>query len=279
MRNRLFNLLFAIFLPIAAFANGPVTSGGGNAVKLDFLASADTALLAIEKQKDHFGSKVDSKRFRGAITADRVVITEEVLMDRGQKVDAYYDQRTDIIKVNQKGWQSIPSQLEKMRLAAHEIFRRMGIDDDQYQLSKLLSPIDAIRFHLKYELLEYNTVLAKFEGNVSIPLDHCITAPHTGSCNAHWVQNDTVKKIDFIINIFAKKNWNGTEPATYDFDIGLYPALGGYNDEEEPVFINVDLGMSNFLTNAFSAKGTTYVSEKNPRKTYYQSVKVSPWSP
>jgi hypothetical protein len=138
MSQALWTLLFLIAgtsnLSLA-FAEGGRSDGGGDAIKQDFLVSADAAYRLILKNGSSLNPPIDPARFGAVIEPAHIASTDEPLIYQNTTVDAYYNASTDVILINRSRWQSISKDDEKLKLAAHELFRRMGLDDDKYQIS------------------------------------------------------------------------------------------------------------------------------------------------
>lgn len=286
MANKILGLIILqLALSVTAFA-GPGSSGGGDAVKLDFLVAADQALLAVTKQQNEFTPKVDVELFKNTIKADHILSTDDVLYHDGKKVDAYYDKTTDVIKVNRAGWQAIPTSIEKMRLAAHEVFRRMGADDNQYQLSKRLIEIDAARFNLKYSIkrhegFEPSTTPVMVDTNVSIPITDCYVMGDSGSCRGDWFHQDNVDGHKTFAHVMVRKEWKNNGPVTYILQ--HFINIDGFSGASEISNWSVVLLGATPVLNTGVLYAQNYklrsTDEEKSDVNYTQELTLTPWAP
>lgn len=168
-----------LFLGFSAHgtAGGIGSTGGGDAVVQDFVVSAYGAHKLLQDMGGRITPSVDLAKFKSTIAADHIEATDTKLMIKGAEVTAFYDQATDKISVNRSRWREINKAPEKQRLAAHEIFRRMGLNDDDYQISKQLPDKDVIVIKLKIAHQSpkpkvYDSVVV-FDDLVAVPTEDC----------------------------------------------------------------------------------------------------------
>ncbi|MGE0632892.1 MAG: hypothetical protein AB7O96_10815 [Pseudobdellovibrionaceae bacterium] len=174
------------------FAGGVGSSGGGDAVKADFLVSARLAQQILIRVGSDLKPAVDPQKFKLAMDPDHIISTDETLTDDGHIVDAYYDQATDLISVNRQRWQSNKQEV-KVKLAAHEIFRRMGLDDDKYQISSQLNYFGGVTLKITFEITKRNLNFTytdeefRFSDVVWIPMYSCaLTVDGYSTCRGTY---------------------------------------------------------------------------------------------
>jgi hypothetical protein len=132
---KVFVLIFIAGLSSVSAYAGNGSSGGGDAVKQDFIIAANQAFRVLNKSGSTLTPAVDALSFNAEIDPAHIESTDATLTYQGTVVDAFYDASSDMIQINRARWQDIQKEDEKVRLAAHEIFRRMGVSDDSYQTS------------------------------------------------------------------------------------------------------------------------------------------------
>src|SRR5271156_4322186 len=106
MKNRFSSGIgLVLLMPYLACAAGADGSGGGDAIKQDFLISASAAYQLILKNGATLQPQVDPAKFGAAIDPSHITSTDHELIYQNTVVDAYYDKTTDMILINRLRWQ------------------------------------------------------------------------------------------------------------------------------------------------------------------------------
>lgn len=143
-------LAFLLLLSSPSIASAENGSGGsvdngGEYLALKFTKLGQEALSAMKKLKpaEAILSAAELQRMEIAITKTRVNGLPGPLLDNsGREVDARYllTEGKPVIELDEVRWPRIFSDLDtSYRLVAHEYFRAMGLNDDNYKISARLS--------------------------------------------------------------------------------------------------------------------------------------------
>ncbi len=139
-------LLFALALSlntVCAYADGGTSSGGGDAYTLDFIQTATQIIYPWLSQN---GSKltpsVNANDFLLAINPAQIASLEHVFEScdgsaTGREVQACFNEKTGKTYLNRSSYtlgnQNAPA---KVGLVAHEVFRKLKIEGDQYEVTQ-----------------------------------------------------------------------------------------------------------------------------------------------
>lgn len=144
-------IAFVFLLPALALAESGSSSGSGGSVDnggeylaLKFTKLGQEALSAMKKlsPEEAILSAAELQRMELALVQTRVNgLTGPLLDNSGREVDARYLQTAGkpVIEIDEAHWPGIFTDLDtSYRLVAHEYFRAMGLDDDNYKISARL---------------------------------------------------------------------------------------------------------------------------------------------
>lgn len=143
-------LLALAALPKVVSANtGGQDGGGGDSYVQDFIKVAEFEVLPwIETHGNEVYPSVDAKAFKAAVenlVAGKTIWSEEVVYETcdgsqsGRIVDACYNyDKNDLIISRTRYPLAINNSAIKRRIVAHEIFRKMKLEGDDYYLSNQL---------------------------------------------------------------------------------------------------------------------------------------------
>ena len=150
----LMTLLFASF----AYAKGPGSTGGGKGCRADFMRSAFVTSQWLETNGSKLNPQISSNDFLVEVDPDKIVETpDEDLQDRGEPVSAYYD--GEKIKVRCDRLEAETSDA-RQRVIAHEIFRKMGVEGDLYEVSRQIDIINSkSQYHVECDVKYTNSDL------------------------------------------------------------------------------------------------------------------------
>lgn len=128
--------LFLSLVMTFAISNSALASkdrGGGDGYRADFVKVAHTVYDWLGNHPE-FNKKVSADAFLLAIDPDKIQSTSEQLYYKALPVDATYDYNSQVITIYRTGWDH-EADSEKLKLTAHELFRKMGVEGDGYELS------------------------------------------------------------------------------------------------------------------------------------------------
>lgn len=251
-----------------SWSGGIGSSGGGDSVVQDFIVSAYAAHTLLTEIKDRIVPAVDLAGFKSAIVADHIVSTDDKIMNNGVEVTAYYNHVTDKISVNRSRWREINKAPEKQRLAAHEILRRIGVNDDNYQVSSLLPDKDVLVIKMKIshentKPREYDDVDV-FDDVVSIPAENCsIYRGEPSHCRGaavmfHEIDGVKVRTEVSIYKLYHKgklKHYNVSAYVSYDEDDGPGRSSGSTVFLYDLSYKNIGMKVNLNLRNDMSTSG------------------------
>jgi len=115
---------------------GDQGGGGGDAYVADFISIAYKVYGWLEKNGQFLEPKVDASDFILTLEPKKIASQNEPLFYRGVEVDAYYKGEDGVIHINRPRYSSIQEESIKWRLVSHEIFRKMKLEDDEYQITQ-----------------------------------------------------------------------------------------------------------------------------------------------
>ena len=120
-------------------------SGGGDEYTMDFIRVATQIIypwLVINGSK--LSPKVDSADFLLAINPKKVASIDHVFescdgSSMGREVEACYDAKSELTNLSRTRYPLKSDSLAKFGLVSHEVFRKMGIEGDKYEVSRQIS--------------------------------------------------------------------------------------------------------------------------------------------
>jgi len=139
-------VFLSVGLPaIVQASEGGNTSGGGDTYTLNFIKTATQELfpwLSVHGAK--LNPPVDASAFLLAINPEKIVSLDHVYescdqSQSGREVDACYNAKTGRIFLSRTRYPLQQSSPEKLGLVAHEIFRKMGIEGNLYEVTRQMS--------------------------------------------------------------------------------------------------------------------------------------------
>lgn len=130
---------------VAKAAQGTNSGGGGDLYTLDFVKTANQSVFPwLIKNGANLSPVVDANDFIQAVSPKDIASLEKVFescddTERGREVAACYNAQTNKIFLSRNLYPLNQDGPAKIRLVAHEIFRKMGIEGDAYEVTKQIS--------------------------------------------------------------------------------------------------------------------------------------------
>lgn len=124
---------------------GVGNTGGGDEFTYDFLFTANQIIYPWLKSNGHkLNPKVDAEAFLKALDPKSLVSVQEVYEScdekkSGRPVSACYNARTGQILLSRDRYITDNFSPSKIGLVSHEIFRKMGIEGDNYEVTKQIA--------------------------------------------------------------------------------------------------------------------------------------------
>jgi hypothetical protein len=146
-------LLGLLFCSLASSPALAVKEGGGGD---GYVASFVTVARHIEAWLEIHGKElnpsVDFMAFDRAVDPNKIGSTDSQLYYKGLPKDCLFDLSSGIITINRARWSELKDgSSEQTRVVAHELFRKMGIEGDGYEVSTQImnSLVSAVVAQLK----------------------------------------------------------------------------------------------------------------------------------
>lgn len=128
--------LLLILILASSFAHAEGTRGGGSGCTADFMRAGYVVSDWLKTNGSSLKPAVNGDDFLTQIDPTKIISTTENLQYNGSPVDAFYDGQ--VIKVRCDRFQH-NNTLTQERVVAHEIFRKMGLEGDKYEVSSQIA--------------------------------------------------------------------------------------------------------------------------------------------
>lgn len=148
MRKIFYTFYLAIYLLCQSLvqARGGIDTGGGDNYVLDFVMVANQNLYPwLQENGSKLKPPVDAEKFQGLICPNNISSTDKVFeacdgSNNGREVAACYNQKENHIYLS-RAMYPISEKLtpSKLGLVAHEVFRKMGIEGDGYEVTRQMA--------------------------------------------------------------------------------------------------------------------------------------------
>lgn len=141
----LITILLSTLLTVPSFAKGKMgagSSGGGDSYVLDFVKTATQEVYPwLLKNGRALDSKININDFLVAINPKEIVSIAHVFescdgSNTGREVEACYNADTDFIYLSRTMYRVNDNSPAKQGVVAHELFRKMGAEGDNYEITK-----------------------------------------------------------------------------------------------------------------------------------------------
>ena len=189
----------AIFLSISlstlssgyAFDGGGST-GGGDEFALDFIQTATQQLYPwLKAHGKSLNPKIDADDFLMATNPEEIVSDLQVFetcdgSKNGREVEACYSESTNKIHLSRTRYPiNLKSSPGKLGLVAHEIFRKMKLEGDQYEITRQISIVTGLSLPSANHLAESKGVQKRYSATSD---QQCGMAPFGigNSCTKEW---------------------------------------------------------------------------------------------
>ena len=133
-------------ISVPAFADtGPGTSGGGDNYTLDFVRTATQSVFPwLAENGSRLSPSVDASDFLMSISPKDIASLDRVFescdgTQTGREVAACYNAKTGKTFLSRRLYPVNSNAPSKIGLVAHEVFRKMGIESDGYEITKQMS--------------------------------------------------------------------------------------------------------------------------------------------
>lgn len=143
-----FMLLTAVHTTEAQKRNskkGPGGTGGGDEFTLDFLSTTEEALALLLQTPHPHQSKIDAAAFREAVKAPRIESVDKVFescdnSQKGREVTFCYNKNLDFWQISRTRYPLNMSSVAKIKGVAHEVLRKLGLEGDDYEITRHIIP-------------------------------------------------------------------------------------------------------------------------------------------
>lgn len=118
---------------------GGADAGGGSGCMANFMSAAFDASEWLSNNGSKLKPAVKENAFLLATSPNDILITNEDLEYKGNPVDAFFDGSKIEVRCDRLTNDNI---VNRRRVVAHEIFRKMGLEGDQYEISRQMFSIN-----------------------------------------------------------------------------------------------------------------------------------------
>ena len=146
------NILLGLFFLLSAgsvFAGGTSVTGGGKGCRAEILHVTNEVADWIAVYGNLLSPRLSKYEFLEAAASGGIVDTDEDLRFNGEKVDALFDGKKIVVQCNRFLGNTYDV---RKRVMAHEVFRKMGLEGDDYEVSRQMDFIHDIRNVVEFKL-------------------------------------------------------------------------------------------------------------------------------
>lgn len=222
---------------------GAGSSGGGDSYVLDFIKTANLYVLPwLKKNENSMDFVIDEAAFKEAVNPREILSIDQVFescdgSQKGREVEACFNAKTGLTYLSRTRYRLGDYSNAKLGFVAHEVFRKMGIEGDNYEVTKKLK-----------ESMTLDNSKDVLPGNYSAigPM-----------CDVHLEVNQAQTEKEFIVTFLDKVEWVSGRPRrcpylgktwifpyNNDLDIYISDALIEFKPLSDGNFILLDIPMS-----------------------------------